>query len=388
MRILFICPSIEPGRSGVGDYTVGLAAAADSIGARTQVLAFADSGAEAGGETTWCGQQVAATRLPPSRSPEQCRSAIQTAIAEFGPDWISLQWVPYAFHPRGLMAWGDFPWDVLPGAARMHWMIHETWIGGFAGAPCKMRLTGWVQRWMMQRLFFRLHVRLAHTSNATYVRQLKTAGMAALELPLFGALPIGDRMKPWSGWAEILGADRGGPITNDRERFRIFSFFGTIHAGFPGEETFQAIQESVVKEGRTAVILSLGHAGAGGDRFDAWAHRWGDRMIFRRVGHLGDEATAAVLVGSDYGLSTTPLNVIGKSSAAATLSEQGLPVLAGSVGAAVDGWLPGLRDAAPRFWLARDYLLNRLHETESRPGIGSRRIEVARRFLDDLEGAS
>lgn len=390
MRILFICPTVEPGRSGVGDYTVGLAASAASAGAETHVLAFAESSIESpsSGVVNFGAESAATTRVPRSCLSKQLRHAITTALTEIRPDWISLQWVPYAFHPKGLAAWGPFPWDTLTGGAKMHWMIHETWIGGFAGAPWKMRLTGSLQRWMMRRLFFRVQVRLAHTSNTTYVRQLNHAGMAAVQLPLFGALPTVTPETAWCGWEKLLGAEQGGPIITDRGKVRIFCFFGTIHQGFPSGEVFRTIRESVAREDRRAVILSLGHAGDGGSQFDEWARRWEDGMIFRRLGSLGDAATASVLAHSDFGLSTTPLNVIGKSSAAATMSELGLPVLTGSMGAAVDGWLPGLRDAAPRFWLAEDYLANRLHESVPRPRMESRRPEIARRFLSDLASAS
>lgn len=386
MRIQFLCPCVEPGQSGVGDYTLGLAGALGSIGAETHVLAFADPSArETQAEMmAFAGQQVRTARMKPSTSPDKLRSALEAAVTEFQPDWISLQWVPYAFHPKGLAAWGRFPWGSLFGPARMHWMIHETWIGGFRGAPWKLRITGALQRLMMKQLHRRLRVRAAHTSNPTYRRQLARAGIATEILPLFGALPTDHGSQDWSGWASVLTGAKGKPIDLERESPWVFCFFGTIHRGFPADDVFKAILDAGRRENRSIVILSVGHAGEGARDFDEWSVRWGDRITFHRTGSLSDAQTVQVLSHADFGLSTTPLNVIGKSSAAATLSEQGLPVLCGAMGSPVDGWLPGVRESAPRFWHARDYLNEKLYENAPRPPRGSRVATTARQLLEAL----
>ena len=104
MRIAFICGSIEPGRDGVGDYTRRLAAECIRQGHECRMVSLRDRG-KYGSEMQECeGVQIACLRCPASMAGEERIRQAREFLDAFQPDCISLQFVPYAFHPKGI-AW-------------------------------------------------------------------------------------------------------------------------------------------------------------------------------------------------------------------------------------------------------------------------------------------
>src|SRR5690606_8431966 len=78
-------------------------------------------------------------------------------IREFAPDWISLQFVPYSWHPKGWFGrWIPELEQVLSLTPRRHVFLHEIWIGTHRGASFKSRIVGGYQRHNFARLFRRI----------------------------------------------------------------------------------------------------------------------------------------------------------------------------------------------------------------------------------------
>ena len=107
MKILFICGSIEPGKDGVGDYTRRLCGELIRIGHEVQILSLCDfqvaSFISDSQETE--AKKVVANRIPKATSNKQRILWSQDVLNKFEPDWISLQYVPYSFNPKGLPFW-------------------------------------------------------------------------------------------------------------------------------------------------------------------------------------------------------------------------------------------------------------------------------------------
>ena len=95
MRLAFLTSSLAPGRNGVGDYTRHLAAELDRQGHPCLAIGLADT------ETVLEEGGTPVVRLAADRPwPERLLQA-RAALAGFAPDWVSLQFVAYAWHPRG-----------------------------------------------------------------------------------------------------------------------------------------------------------------------------------------------------------------------------------------------------------------------------------------------
>lgn len=106
MDILFICGSVELGNDGVGDYTRRLCAKLIKEGHKAQILALCDrivfytSESQVVEETS-----VIVHRIPIQASNKQRLFWLKEILKDFTPDWISLQYVPYSFNPKGLPFW-------------------------------------------------------------------------------------------------------------------------------------------------------------------------------------------------------------------------------------------------------------------------------------------
>jgi hypothetical protein len=166
MRVMFICNSLEPGRDGVGDYTRLLARQCRALGLECCIVALHDQHLGEPRETMEVGK-VAELRLPALMPwPERVRRAV--AVREsFGPDWVSLQFVPYGFNTKGIV-WSLRPYlQEVVHDARLHLMFHELWIGASRSASWKERAVGMLQRSAILRLTEALEPDEVATSNAT-----------------------------------------------------------------------------------------------------------------------------------------------------------------------------------------------------------------------------
>ena len=107
MRVAFLCGCAEGGEDGVGDYTVELAEECGRRGIGTLCVALNDPFLT--GEKEGDG----VLRLGAGMRWEERVERAREAIEEFGADAVSLQWVPYGFHERGV------PWGIEKGLKRI-----------------------------------------------------------------------------------------------------------------------------------------------------------------------------------------------------------------------------------------------------------------------------
>ena len=205
MRIAFVTSCLEAECDGVGDYTTLLAAECERRGHAVTRMALNDPHAldvmEAAG----------LLRLPPALAWRERVQQARRWLEAFSPDWVSLQFVAFGFHPRGLAGHAARLLPALFSGWPAHILLHELWVGEEIGASWKHRALGWVQRRGVLELLRGLNARVIHTSNSTYVRLLARRGVVARRLPLFGSLPLPAVEPPVAG--EVL----------------MFAFFGTLH---------------------------------------------------------------------------------------------------------------------------------------------------------------
>lgn len=291
MRIAFVTSSLEPGRDGVGDYTTLLAAECERHGHTVTRLALND-------------RHVRATVREPGllRLPSMQVAEARRWLDDFAPDWVSLQFVCYGFHPRGLV--GTELGEALRGRP-VHVFMHELWLGENIGAPWKERLVGWLQRRRVLGLLRLLNVRLIHASNAAYVHLLGRHGMSAHILPLFGSLPL-----PSPG------------IVPPEDRIT-FALFGTLHPVWPAEPLFSKLREME----RPITIAHVGGIGAGAALWDRLVREYDAAFTFRRLGELPPQQIADFFAETHFGIATTPRTLIGKSGSVAAMLDAGLPVI-------------------------------------------------------------
>jgi len=320
VNIVFLCPSLEPGRDGVGDYTRRLAHECAARGHTCRAIALHDPHVDAEIQTR--EGEVRFMRLPASHAwPD--RVARATALVQGAePDWVSWQFVGYGFHPKGFV-----PAALLQLAAnlrelRTHVMLHELWIGLETTSRVWPRLVGWEQRRGLLHWLRQLAPAGLHTSNPAYQAELERHGLKAGVLGLFGNVPIVTEAAP-----EGTGLDRflPGAVGEHRAAWLVALTFGTLHPQWEPDSTVQWLVKTALRLDRKPALVAAGRVGAHQGRILGRFTAGGVPVSLTRE---QDATTIShLLQHADFGIAPHPWALIGKSGAAAAMLEHGLPVL-------------------------------------------------------------
>jgi glycosyltransferase involved in cell wall biosynthesis len=201
-------------------------------------------------------------------------------------------------------------------------MLHEIWSGG--NGAVHQALIGLAQRQCLLRLCGAPSIDV-HTSNRTYQRLLATHGVRAKLLPLFGSIPVAvpgeqDTLQR----LQHAGADG---IVEQRDRWWVLVFFGTLHPVWPPEPLLQRLQAAATAAGKRVALVSIGHLGSGEDLWSRMTATYASRVCMVQLGARPPAAVSLMLQAADFGVATSPYSLLGKSATVAAMLEHGLPVI-------------------------------------------------------------
>ncbi len=319
MKILFLCPSLEPGRDGVGDYTRRLGAELQKSGHSCLCVAINDSYTkhqqeERNGSFSpgipRCDDQTI-IRLPSCQSWSKRFAALGTMAQEFDPEWISLQYVPHGFHAKGLplvFAWGV---QSLRFKGLSHVMFHEVW--GGSTSRLRDRVVYALQKRLLVHIHRQLRPRVVNVTNETYRQRLESIGIASEVLPLFSNIPLTPYEAP----------------RNRAERRWVFAIFGTLRKGWEFERLLAEIERARETSGiEECRFISVGRLGDyGHSLWEGMKQSGYKRFVFEMLGELEESDVSRVLHSADFGIAVSPLEILDKSGAVAAMREHGLPVI-------------------------------------------------------------
>ena len=328
MKLTFICGSLEPEADGVGDYTRLLARKISSLEHRCQLLALNDFKLppEAGSFTTdeEAGMQV--VRLSPKLSWTDRMKEAQRALDAFGPDWVSLQFVCFAFHPKGI------PWGLgerllpLRKNRRMHIMFHELWLGEERGESLKFRIWGQLQKRVILQLIRTLNPDVIHTHASAYIKCLARSGISVRKLPLFSNIPE-IRGDGWSMLQTCAGEQGMEFPTAQREKLWLGGIFGIVHPEWKAEPLFSHLKEAARLAGKHWIIVAFGVNKKPKEWWVKLSRHYSPDLSIIPLGPLPAESVSAILQILDFGFATSPWRLIDKSSSATAMLEYGLPLI-------------------------------------------------------------
>ncbi|RDC66091.1 glycosyltransferase family protein [Adhaeribacter pallidiroseus] len=317
MRIIFLCGSLEIGRDGVGDYTRRLSGELIHQGHQTAIIALYDKGIK---EVISYTQQsedliIPVLRIPAFYSSNQRCDLAQKWVDNFNPDWLSLQFVPFAFQSKGLTIGLSKLLKKIGSDRCWHVMFHELWVGMDIQSSIKLKLWGQIQKKIIQSMVFRLKPKLIHTQTRLYQEQLYKIGLDSKYLSLFSNIPVHYNRAPKTYKLPQL---KVGSSIN-------FVVFGSIHTGAPIELFTQEASLYAKKKG---IKLSLTIIGRSGEEQLHWKTVWELRgLVVEILGEQTPERISEVLSKATFGLSTTPSILIEKSGTVAAMFAHGLPVI-------------------------------------------------------------
>lgn len=359
MKIVFISDSDQPSSSGVGDYTLTLCSVLSGLGIESSV-----------------------ERLGPPGS--SLRASLVDRVQKSKPDWVSFQFVLYAYANRGLVDINTLPWRNLRGSRGTHVMFHETWIGFQVGASLRERAIGFVQREGIKRAMRLLQPDLVHSSNSLYCIMLAASGIPSMKLPLFGSIPLCKATR--DPYKDLLIES-----FNDAQRasWIVAAFFGQIYPSANLISAVRWLHSKCCRQGKRLMLVSLGNCPTADSTFQALAcvSYDGAPPSFHVAGSMPSSVLSPWLSYANCGLATTPYNLIEKSSSAVSFVEHGVPVIVSDPGAAIRGVPHNNPDFAPHYWLFGDKRLDVADPLPQRFAPQPRVEFVARQFIDALRGA-
>ena len=207
-----------------------------------------------------------------------------------------------------------------------------------------------------------LDCRTIHTSNLVYARLLAPYGIKAKQLPLFGSVPV--------------FSNRNEPPPSDGTLS--LGLFGSIHPEWNPDEMLATLR----KLGRPIRLSHVGRIGPGESVWTDLRERYQAEIEFRRLGEQSLENISQFLGSVDFGVATTPLSLIGKSSCTAAMLDHGLPVIVNRN----DVHFRWILEVAPKSELLipiDENFLKRLATAKRQPP-RPRLPEIAAQFLNDL----
>ena len=314
MKILFICGALEPGRDGVGDYTRRLAGAVQSLGHESSIIALFDPYIP--GETTAAqpaeNSMVQVLRIAAHTGHIDRYRRVAEWVNMFEPLWISLQFVPYAFNPKGLpFSLARELQKLLVRERRLHIMFHETWIGTENSIDWKRWLTATLQQKIIRRMVKSLRPVMVHTQLPVSQRNLETIIPGIQPLPLFSNIEICNQPAPTANPVLRVG------------------FFSQAVATPPIVSFIETLCRNAEATGKRVELLFIGgepdRMKEAGDAFNRTG-RFTDSIFY--TGFLPPEGISAALQGCSLGITLVPRHALGKSGSVAAFLQHGIPVAA------------------------------------------------------------
>ena len=317
---------MEPGKDGVGDYTRKLATALLLEGHSVSVMALNDPYIIniVHKDFPTDNETLISYRIPATWSSSKRFNHAKTFLDQFKPDWISLQFVIYSFHPKGLpFNLGSQLADLIKGS-HLHIMFHEIWIGFTEISPLRHKIVGFLQRLIIKSLILRLGATLITTTNGLYQSILKRNNIEAKILPLFSNIPVTDLDKCFiSDVYSKLSIHK-----KFRSSWKIIGVFGSVFPQAKLELTLKQQLEIASEENKSIAFISFGKADDLGLReLERIKNIFYSSIQFCHLGELPALKVSSLFQILDLGVACTPKQHLGKSGVFAAMRLHGLEVL-------------------------------------------------------------
>ncbi|MCW2118496.1 hypothetical protein [Flavobacterium sp. 7A] len=305
MKILFFCGAAEPGNDGVGDYSRQLCAELVRLGHAVQLVALCDFHIHSvATEKQKSGNvDITAHRIPADVTKKDVFEITQNIVTSFEPDWISLQFVPYSFNPKGLPFWLPTSLKKLKGKHQWHFMMHELWLGIDKEASIPHQFIGKLQQYIVKTTISRIHPAVVTTQSQLYQLMLKCHSIEASILPIFSNIPLTAIKEEQINYLQIV-------------------LFGTIHVGAPLHDFFDDIVKMKQSFSKPIKVVFIGLNGPELNNVLPVLDHY--RIVYEVMGKQSEEVISQVLVNSEFGISTTPYFQTEKSGIFAAYKEHNL----------------------------------------------------------------
>ncbi len=326
MRVAIVCSCAEPGRDGVGDYSVRVASSLIASGHSVMVIAERDTALPGPAPLTGMRSDVQVMRLPASAGNDERGRWLAAALADFAPDWVVLQFVCWGFADRGVLT--PLPSALIAALSgrRVAFYCHELWLGLDRGASLRHRWWGRQQRKSILRFLTVLQPAVVLTSNPVYAAILQQFGWTAQIVPLVGNIPVHDGAA--ADIVQLLERRGGQPPWNARRDVYVLAMFGAVFPSWNPHAALHWFAAQAQRRGRRVLVVSIGRPSPAGEALlSQLVQRHGSSLSFHLLGESTPRLVSGLFQQADVGLPSTDWMLLGKSGVAAAMHEHGLPML-------------------------------------------------------------
>lgn len=313
MKIVFICGSLEPGLDGVGDYTRRLAIELIKLGHQVVAVALKDSYITVVVSDLQYLDYVdlPVLRLPSVMSREKRLEVAKKWIDKIDPEWLSLQFVPFSFHPKGLILGLDKMLKMLGYGRKWHIMFHELWVNIGVEASISSIGLGLAQREIMKVMISNLQPKRIHTHLPLYRTKLNNIGWNSISLPLFSNIPVYTK-----------------PDNSEFDNVFRIGVFSQADINLVTLEFIQGLLKQTMCTGRTVEFLLIGDIHKLRSFGNAVENLKGFNGKLKYTGFLEPKELSWALQSCVLGLTPVPRHALGKSGSVAAFIAHGVPVAA------------------------------------------------------------
>lgn len=371
MKIIFICGSLQSGKDGVGDYTRLLSSELIKIGHLVSIVSINDKFTdECIEENQLAGNvSIAVLRIPSHMKTKASMKIARLYIDKFDPDILSLQFVLFSFHNKGLPFFLSSQLKSLGTNRKWQIMFHELWVGIEEGASLKFKLWGFFQRHLIKSLVINLTPVSVHTHARVYQYLLNSIGVRVNSLALFSNVCY--------NFSSHIIKDGG---VGQNKKIVEFAIFGSIHVSNKLHKFLEEAGDYGKNHQLTFRFFIIGRNNSQAENTIELIESFG--MMAKLLGEQPEDVISSLLQSVDYGLSTTPYTLADKSGTVAAMLYHGKTVICVS-----NPWnlkkssvLPGVTGVTEYREGILSEFLNTKHAV---PSIGSA-SEVAKIFIYSL----
>ena len=270
-------------------------------------------------------QTVNALHIPEAISWEERCDAFRRFLTEQNPDFVIIRFIPYSLNPKGIVwkAANALP-KVLHGSSVI-WLVDEIWLGE-GPTNWKHRLVGLLQRYSILRLLKASLNRLVFTNNHFNTRALQRRGVNAKTLRLFGNIPVIESDR--GAWLFHEFARAGIPITAaNRSQWLVLGIFGVFHSDWNPDSFLSELKDRAAQHGKQVCIVGVGSLRSYEAHWENVSKQWAASFRFLHLGCREESEVSQFLQSVDFGLTTNPYFLVGKSGTCMAMLDHGLPIL-------------------------------------------------------------
>lgn len=313
ISIVFICGALEFGKDGVGDYTRRLSSELAKHKIDPYILAYNDGYVSQKEEQIQtCNQiNIKCLRLPANNASKSNQVEAKIWLQKINPEWVSLQFVPYSFNPKGIPFGLAKSLKQIIGSTKLHIMVHELWIGMNDQASNKQKIIGKLQHVVIKSMLKTLTPKCITTQTKLYQHHINKMGLHAEILPLFSNIQM---LKNRSD----LDSDIKRNLTEST-----IAIFGSIHPQAPIEDFIQELAK--IDTERRCSFIAIGRNGSELQFWSRLIQKHGFKITI--LGLQSEQVVSKVLSHCKWGIVTTPYTLLHKSGSAMAMLSHQLPVI-------------------------------------------------------------